>query len=482
MNKFLILIITLLVSLSACSNDTSSSSSSSDVGIINISVVPSLFVASGADVQVIYVLTPTNASNQNVSFSSSDNSVATVDDNGTVTGVSYGKAIINVESNDGSNIRRVVYVNVENAVDDKCSTSVDGFEVVNGDYHIYNATGLHAFRDEVNAGNYTANAKLRCNIQLAPSEPWDTIAPYIQSEGIGYKGTFDGDNYTISGLYMYHDPNNGLGTNSFFSAINATGVVKNVTFDNPFLVDAHNSGVVTDINFGLIDNVSVINGVVVADSSAGGIANVNEGIISSCYNSSEIKFIGTSSSANVFGGITAINRGKIIASYNVGTIFAESREESETGGIAGSNNGEIIASYNSGEINSFSFAGGIVGRNSINNVAGSVIASYNVGQLNLDNADAGGIIGNNERIYIGSLITGNVSSSYYLQSSATKGIADAIGGDIVGTTDNVSTIGGFVNSRVIDALNNSISNIYNYQYVRNEFEDVATRPLIVIAK
>ncbi len=479
MNKFLILI-TLMVSLSACSNDLSSSDSS-NFELVNISVVPSLSVKSGANAQVVYILTPTNASKQYVSFSSSDTSVARVDGNGNVTGVAYGKAIINVTSNDGSGIRRIVYVNVENAVDEKCSTFVDGIELVGDVYHIYNATGLHAFRDYVNKGNFTANARLRCNIELEYNKSWVAIVPddHIRNS---YGGTFDGDNYTISGLYNYDaspSSSSGISLNSFIYAIGDTGVVKNLTFDNPFLINTDAAAVVAISNYGLIDNVSVINGNVVANATAGGIVNGNFGTISSCYNSSNI-FNAVSDSGIIkhLGGIAGDNRGTIIASYNAGTIVAKSSNESKAGGIAGGNYGEIIASYNSGDIESFSIAGGIVGENSKNDETGTVIASYNVGQLNLDNANLGGVVGKNTDTGV----SGQVSSSYYLRSAATKGIADAIGGDVAGVTDNVSTIGGFVSSTAINALNNALPLDTNYIYVRNEFEDAATRPLIVIAK
>jgi|GEM_PF-1533777 transglutaminase/protease-like cytokinesis protein 3 len=55
----------------------------------------------GETFQVEYTITPENATNKSVSWSSSDNNVATIDGNGLITAVSEGSAVITVETEDG---------------------------------------------------------------------------------------------------------------------------------------------------------------------------------------------------------------------------------------------------------------------------------------------------------------------------------------------------------------------------------------------
>lgn len=55
----------------------------------------------GATRQLNITIEPSNATNQSVTFESSDNRVATVDDNGLVTAISEGIADITVTTNDG---------------------------------------------------------------------------------------------------------------------------------------------------------------------------------------------------------------------------------------------------------------------------------------------------------------------------------------------------------------------------------------------
>ena len=52
------------------------------------------------------IITPTNATNKNIKWTSSDNKIAKVDNNGKVTGLSLGKAIITAQTEDGNKIAR----------------------------------------------------------------------------------------------------------------------------------------------------------------------------------------------------------------------------------------------------------------------------------------------------------------------------------------------------------------------------------------
>ncbi len=70
----------------------------SGVSIVETSVV----IAAGFSEQLTALIAPSNASNQNVTWSSSNSSIASVDSSGKVTGIAEGSAVITVTTSDGS--------------------------------------------------------------------------------------------------------------------------------------------------------------------------------------------------------------------------------------------------------------------------------------------------------------------------------------------------------------------------------------------
>jgi len=75
---------------------------SGDIKVTGVTVGPSTAtVAIGNTVTLVASIIPYNATNQNVSWSSSDSSIASVDKNGVVTGIKEGTAVITVTTEDG---------------------------------------------------------------------------------------------------------------------------------------------------------------------------------------------------------------------------------------------------------------------------------------------------------------------------------------------------------------------------------------------
>ncbi len=73
-------------------------------------------VRMGETVQLGFTISPVDADNTSVSYSSNATRVATVDENGVVTGVSKGSAVITITANDGSNRTARVNVTVQQPV------------------------------------------------------------------------------------------------------------------------------------------------------------------------------------------------------------------------------------------------------------------------------------------------------------------------------------------------------------------------------
>lgn len=91
-----VVLLIAVISISGCNNKEDTT-----IDVTGVSVSPStLTIAEGATSSLIVTVTPSSATDTTVSWSSSDNSVATVN-SGTVTGVSEGTATITVTTTDG---------------------------------------------------------------------------------------------------------------------------------------------------------------------------------------------------------------------------------------------------------------------------------------------------------------------------------------------------------------------------------------------
>lgn len=142
-----------------------------------------------------------------------------------------------------------------------------------------------------------------------------------------FKGTFDGNGYTVSGLYMNRKDD-----------------------------FAFNGGL-----FGYVDNVATIrnlgvkgNGTSTVKSFCGGLAGVNEGIIENCWADVNLQTPALGDNAyHEIGGLTGRNSGEIRSSYALGKIVADS----DVGAFCGLNEGTIVDCYATEEGNPV-FSGG----------------------------------------------------------------------------------------------------------------------------
>ena len=104
---------------------------------------------------------------------------------------------------------------------------------------ISTAEELADFRDRVNGGENTLNAKLTADIQLAGDwTPFNPSSGYVTD---AYAGTFDGGGHAISGLAVNDSGTNGVG---LFGTINGA-TIKNLCVEGS--VSASNSAFVGGI-------------------------------------------------------------------------------------------------------------------------------------------------------------------------------------------------------------------------------------------
>lgn len=153
-----------------------------------------LTVDRNATAQLTAAVEPANAANQKVTWRSGAPAVATVDRSGLVTGIAEGTALITATTDDGAFMAKCT-VTVTDV--NKPTQAEDGY------YEIATAGQLKWFADEVNSGKPELNARLTADIDLSgvcSAAPWTPIGD--QANNQDYRGTFDGQNHKITGLYL----------------------------------------------------------------------------------------------------------------------------------------------------------------------------------------------------------------------------------------------------------------------------------------
>ena len=319
-------------------------------------------------------------------------------------------------------------------------------------YVITTKAQLEHFRDIVNGyyvetKNEYACAVLANDIDLngSASDQWSPIGDFG-----AYQGIFDGNNKTISGLYIDNDKNHmGL----FGEVYN--GTVKDLTVAGTVTCN-YGAGIASLVSGSTI--INCVNNVdVTATVSAGGIAYFTVGIPSreplliNCVNNGDI-----TSGAYMCGGIVANSNYTVIGCVNNGDIrltYTSVLDSFVVGGIAGDNSGEILYCVNNGNVfatvdhNSVNvYVGGIAGDNS-----GKILYCVNNGEINCSCSGAyirdgaGGIAGWSQAIIENCYNTGNVTGYAY---------AGGINGK--GSTDQSSaTIKNCYNMGIIKIVNNA---------------------------
>ena len=189
------------------------------------------------------------------------------------------------------------------------------------------------------------------------------------SDYLPYNGILDGQNYTISNLYINDSDETMI--------LNNNGTIENIEVKNATVqYDTYpsESGVLVNTNNDTVNNVEV------------------SGTISNNY----------SSGGQMIGGIVGENNGDI--QHSESNVDINTPNSSDIGGIAGWNDGQINNSVSTGDIHGNDSVGGIVG---INQYDSSVFQSFSTGNIT-GNRDIGGVIGNNREQIVKSYSTGSV--------------------------------------------------------------------------
>lgn len=395
-----------------------------------------LTVNRGETAALTATVLPVNATNQKLTWQTGDRTIATVK-NGTVTGNGEGETTVTVTTQDGGYTAQCT-VTVTDV--NKPAVAEDGY------YEIATAAQLKWFADEVNGGKPELNARLTDDIDLSgvcsKRSPWTPIGD--QASNKDYRGTFDGQNHKITGLYLentgafnsvssYYTGLFGLCDGATVKNLSVYGEAKAITryvagiVGRACGVSTHRTTTIENCH-----NFVTLTGSPTNDQiygHAGVVATAQDAVIRGCSNRAEI-----TGYEGYTGGIVAVaSHGETTVEncWNTGNVHLRGWQSDfrGVGGIAGrlENTATVTNCYNTGNISFFyktqriaQAAGGIVGyvggtrTSSSTNV--TLTGCYSIGEVSGeydDNAKLGGLVG--EVATTGTTLT--VSKCFYLDGA-----------------------------------------------------------------
>jgi hypothetical protein len=293
-------------------------------------------------------------------------------------------------------------------------------------------------------------------IELASSEAdkkrgWEPIGTSIAP----FKGSFDGQNYTIKGLFIHRPREYNVG---LFSSIAKGGVIKNVKVVDVTVTGGWGvGGLVGENQFeGTVSN-SFSSGNVTGNDNVGGLVGENYGTVSDVsrfrgsVTSEEGSYIGGLVGKNAGGTVSdAQSTGSVSGNENVGGLVGENYEgnvsdsyttcsvsgNENVGGLVGENYaGNMSDSQSTGNVNGNDNVGGLVGFN--NGTVSTVNNSSSSSKVTGSNEHVGGLVGWND---------GTVSNSYSTGSVTGESYVGGLVGENYGTVSDVSHFTGNVTS------------------------------------
>ena len=363
------------------------------------------------------------------------------------------------------------------------SAALIGDGTAENPYLIYTADQLKTFRNIVNGtltdaeieAGYTANTgahgKLMANIilnkdfdQTLFGEDADgnvtydgstEIPAFEQWTPIGtstaqYTGTFDGNDKTISGLYINDITERDMG---LFGYLGSGGTIQKLTLSNSVVRGQECVGGIVGYSSGTIENCTNGGDVTALNNHAGGIAGScqsPDGAFINCHNTGSVQ-----GSAYV-GGIAGRSFADITNCSNTGDVTGGTGFG--VGGILGIASStysvSVTGCYNTGDITStyvYPYVGGIVGTFQNQSARGTIKNCYNTGAVSATAAGSyysGGLLGGGYcditncyntgmvtgSMYVGAIggiVNGTVENVYYLIGTADAGFGDVSAGAIV---------------------------------------------------
>ena len=271
---------------------------------------------------------------------------------------------ITFNSNGFGNCPKCNTIVYQPAVETTDKYDIDDDSTIDTVYEISNAGQLYWFAGLVNGtlsgveqntsanailtANITANENLLDSLQYDAEGnvsngsdfiSWTPIADCMEDHTTQYSGTFDGNNKTVSGLYL----NGNSARIGLFGSSEADGNIKNVGVVDSYFKGNDFVGGVCGRNDGTITNCYNAGNLTAIDPTAaiGGICGYNGGTIANCYNTGTVTATGSIASV---GGVCGCSIAPISNCYNIGTVTATS-SGADISGICGYYFGPVTNCY-----------------------------------------------------------------------------------------------------------------------------------------
>ncbi len=236
-------------------------------------------------------------------------------------------------------------------------------------YRIGTAAELYGFAKIVNDGNNTASGVLTADITVNKNVldangrlngsnfiPWTPIGYFKgNNDQVSFKGTFDGQGHTVSGLYFYDKSTSYVG---LFGMASVNTVIKNVKLADSYIEGKWYVGGIC----GYVGRSSTIygcsaSGKMKGEYHVGGICGgvMMNVTIFGCSNAAIIN--GTKSAGGICGN--AEGGSTVYACYNTGTVSGDIM----VGGVVGETTATYYGCYNRGNVSGNQYVGSFVGSN-----------------------------------------------------------------------------------------------------------------------
>lgn len=311
------------------------------------------------------------------------------------------------------------------------------------DYYIIStADDLIEFEELVNSGNYSINAVLVSDIVLNEGlfdadgnfqeeyaeknavafTPIGNHVSLVGDDSEGYKGIFDGNNHTITGLYINMPTKNMVG---MFGQIGNSGSVRNLTLSEGYVNAKTGAMLVGECIGGRIVSCVVESGLVKA--SAGIVGSMTNAIVGKCVN--KVTIIGLDDVGGICGDAYSSTIDQCVNAGKVSTII--NSINGSVGGICGFlDDSKVYNCINIGNVYGIDRVGGVVGRSYATTTdAAEVSYCVNVGFVG-GGTSVGDVVG----IEDGDASSLFTSCYYANQNSLHGGLNDA---DVIGKIEGV---------------------------------------------
>ena len=280
----------------------------------------------------------------------------------------------------------------------------------------------------VNTGVLNADGTLASDV--SGFSVWKPIGNFDNQ----YKGIFNGQGHTVSGLCFNNPETRYVGLIGY---LGSGGKISNVgVVDSYFYGDVSVGGMCGYNNSGNISNCYYTGAISGSGAYVGGVCGSGDGgEISNCYSA------GTVRGSSHVGGVCGYNSGEISNCYHTGAVIGSS---AHVGGVCGFNAGPIFNCYNTGAVRGDDTVGGVCGE-----TYAYIGNCYSTGAVSGNNC-IGGVCGY-------SSFSGTISNIYFDSEKCEKG---AFGYFDQGTVTNVEgkTTAQFESGEVCYLLNEGKTN------------------------